>query len=217
MEVYGREWSYGGSPDGEGSGIFAIPPQSALPPQMFHSAKELGTTELTAEQVSWILNGMGRAWTMESYDLLSKNCNHFSEELIKKLEKASATKFSFPSWVNRAAKVGDALVPRSLVEYVLKMQPQPPKQSDYSFAEPPSIDQTCDSPRKCRCHGTQQQHQQLLQKEEENKQKAIPEDLNSLPIRRLRTIMFLNGIDWTGCVEKKDMVDRIKERVARAK
>eukprot|EP01060_Flectonema_neradi_P020092 TRINITY_DN27627_c0_g1_i1.p1 TRINITY_DN27627_c0_g1~~TRINITY_DN27627_c0_g1_i1.p1 ORF type:complete len:289 (+),score=40.97 TRINITY_DN27627_c0_g1_i1:41-907(+) len=222
VEVYGKEWSYGGSPDGQGSGIFAIPPRTALPREMFHSAKELGTTELTAEQIGWILSGMSRTWTMETYELLSKNCNHFSEEFVKKIEKASAVKLSFPSWVNRAAKVGDILLPRSLVEYVLKTQPQPPKQSDYSNVDGVPEDQhSCtNSPRQCDCHNYKQRvnaREQQLQKEEENKQKAIPEVLDGLPIRRLRTIMFLNGIDWTGCVERQDMVDRIKDHAARNK
>lgn len=49
-----------------------------------------------------------------SYNLLSKNCNHFTSRLCERLTNRSA-----PSWINRAASIGVALpcvVPREWID-----------------------------------------------------------------------------------------------------
>lgn len=44
---------------------------------------EMGTTTKTLEEIqSWVRSVDGQ-WTMESYDLIQRNCNHFSNALLK--------------------------------------------------------------------------------------------------------------------------------------
>eukprot|EP01059_Diplonema_ambulator_P013269 TRINITY_DN2379_c0_g1_i1.p1 TRINITY_DN2379_c0_g1~~TRINITY_DN2379_c0_g1_i1.p1 ORF type:complete len:282 (+),score=53.93 TRINITY_DN2379_c0_g1_i1:61-906(+) len=196
--VHGKEWSFAGSRDADVgldvSGVFSIVPKTALPAEMLHSSIVVGETSLTEQQVAWILTGMSKAWTMRSYHVLSRNCNHFSEEFLNRLSKASGTKFTFPAWINRAAKLGDMLLPNSLLEYIMRSLPQPPPE-----APPPR------KPQCCHHH-----HPPATQPTEEPLP-PIPEDLNSLTVRQLRTILFVRKIDWKGCIEKTDMVAKIKE------
>ncbi|KAJ9443454.1 DeSI-like protein [Diplonema papillatum] len=210
--VHGKEYSFGGSSEGaDGCGIFNIPPRAALPPSMFHSSVPIGDTPLAPQQVAWILNGMGRDWTMRSYSLLGKNCNHFSEEFIRRLGAASKRKYTFPAWVNRAAKLGDTLIPSSLMAYILKNLPQPPPEAAPPPA--PSHASQCHNCANCRQH----KPAAAAEAEGEVKKIPIPEDLAPLTVRQLRTIMFVHGISWQGCVEKSDMVTCIKEHVAAKK
>jgi hypothetical protein len=48
-----------------------------------------------------VLGDLRPLFAANTYDLVGKNCNHFSELLITRLG------MSFPSWVNRAAKLGN--------------------------------------------------------------------------------------------------------------
>lgn len=43
-----------------------------------------------------------------------RNCNHFSEALAERLG------FEVPDWVNRAARLGDLLLPDAAVEYIME-------------------------------------------------------------------------------------------------
>lgn len=43
-----------------------------------------------------------------SYNLVSRNCNHFADALCKKLFNKS-----IPSWINRAARLGNVILPSS--------------------------------------------------------------------------------------------------------
>lgn len=67
-----------------------------------------------------------------SYNLLTRNCNHFTSRLVQRLTGRSG-----PGWLNRAASIGVALpcvVPREWVE--------PP---DYATAEGELVDEDEDS------------------------------------------------------------------------
>eukprot|EP01064_Diplonema_japonicum_P003878 TRINITY_DN12562_c0_g1_i2.p1 TRINITY_DN12562_c0_g1~~TRINITY_DN12562_c0_g1_i2.p1 ORF type:complete len:298 (+),score=22.54 TRINITY_DN12562_c0_g1_i2:88-981(+) len=202
--VHGKEWSFAGSRDpniGEDvPGVFSMLPKTALGPEMFHSSIEIGETDLTQEQIAWILAGMGKQWTLTSYHILGKNCNHFSEAFVGKLAKAAGVKYSFPGWVNRAAKLGDLLVPNALLEYVMRSLPQPPPEA---FATPPPSGHSCNCPHS---HSHAQES-----RAETPELPPIPDDLSSLTVRQLRTILFLRKIDWKDCIEKSDMVAKIKE------
>lgn len=45
----------------------------------------LGMTALDQQKVRSILVGMSKEWPGNSYDLLAKNCNHFCDELSRRL------------------------------------------------------------------------------------------------------------------------------------
>ena len=226
--VFGEEWSFGGSRDivSDASGVFAIPPKAALPSSRFHSSVYVGETSLSQEQVRWILRGMGREWTMSSYHILSRNCNHFSEDFCRKLG------CTYPSWINRAAKLSNALVPRSVLEYVLGTVPQPP-QADGPGASPASPPNgfarnggPVPAPSACQCNNPRCPARRGHRSPPEATQDAaapvlqpIPDELSELSVRQLKTIMFVHKVSWAGCVEKDDLIAKlakVREEESRA-
>lgn len=48
---------------------------------------------------------MGSDYPNNSYNLLAKNCNHFSDDFCKRISK---TKSGIPGWVNRSASMANA-------------------------------------------------------------------------------------------------------------
>ncbi|KAI8981762.1 PPPDE putative peptidase domain-containing protein [Mycotypha africana] len=61
----------------------------------------MGFSNLSQNQIEKILYDISREYVGTSYKLLTRNCNHFSEDLCKRLTGKSS-----PRWINRAAKLG---------------------------------------------------------------------------------------------------------------
>ncbi|XP_047325730.1 deSI-like protein At4g17486 [Impatiens glandulifera] len=103
VQVYGDdEWSFGYCE--EGSGVFNCPSRN----NTMYSYREsivLGKTNFDTKRVNQILRELCREWPGCSYDLLSKNCNHFCDELCERLDVPK-----LPGWVNRFANAGDTAV-----------------------------------------------------------------------------------------------------------
>ncbi|MCO5576150.1 hypothetical protein L7F22_029958 [Adiantum nelumboides] len=99
VEVYDyEEWSFGYS--GSGSGVFSCPHKG----NVFYSFREtisLGHTSLSRLKVTQVLFELGRDWPGSSYDLLSRNCNHFCDAFCERLGVQK-----LPAWINRFAHVG---------------------------------------------------------------------------------------------------------------
>eukprot|EP01062_Namystynia_karyoxenos_P028499 TRINITY_DN21588_c1_g1_i1.p1 TRINITY_DN21588_c1_g1~~TRINITY_DN21588_c1_g1_i1.p1 ORF type:complete len:471 (+),score=85.40 TRINITY_DN21588_c1_g1_i1:113-1525(+) len=128
VEVHGREWSYGGSlPDsdrGDETGVFCIAPRTGMPAANFKETIEIGTTTKTAEDIDYIVGllVMTGQWKASDYHILHRNCNDFCSHFIKHLGD-----WDFPSWINRAAKLGAALLPDAVVHRIVHhTHPQPP-------------------------------------------------------------------------------------------
>mmetsp|Transcript_51134 Transcript_51134/g.91379 ORF Transcript_51134/g.91379 Transcript_51134/m.91379 type:complete len:234 (-) Transcript_51134:265-966(-) len=171
VEVYGREWSYGGTAE-HVSGVFWLPPRTAVPD--FKECIKLGQTHLNREEVAHMIEELKLIWIGSQYNVLSRNCNHFSHEFAARLG------FEVPEWVNRAARVGDKLLPDSWVEFVMEKCLPNDLPSDENTDNMPMI-------------------------------ASIPENLEVLSVRELKTIMFLNNITWDQCVEKEELVARIQQ------
>jgi len=97
VEVYGMEWSFGMTPDSWSTGVAANVP-GHHPDHSFRETLSMGFTNLSQGQVSEILKEMTAEWKGRTYDVLLRNCHHFSDELCRRLGVAP-----LPSWVNQLA------------------------------------------------------------------------------------------------------------------
>jgi len=102
VEVLGAEYVYGGG-DTSFSGVTAQRPKVPPPGSgwVFYQAVSLGASRVSREEVLRIVTEIRRDFPASSYDLLSRNCNHFSDTLSRRLCGQG-----IPSWVNRAAGIG---------------------------------------------------------------------------------------------------------------
>ncbi|KAL3652407.1 hypothetical protein CASFOL_002088 [Castilleja foliolosa] len=103
VQVYrDEEWSFGFCE--QGTGVFSCP-STKNPMYTYRETIKLGRTLLSISKVNQILRELSREWPGHSYDLLSKNCNHFCDEFCERLGVPK-----LPGWVNRFAHAGDAAV-----------------------------------------------------------------------------------------------------------
>ncbi|CAM0912478.1 unnamed protein product [Alopecurus aequalis] len=101
IQVYGdEEWSFGYCE--HGSGVFSCPP-CKNPMYTFRESIVLGKTSCSMLKVNQIVRELSWEWPGGSYEILSRNCNHFCNEFCDKLDVPK-----LPGWVNRFANAGDA-------------------------------------------------------------------------------------------------------------
>ncbi|KAM7494456.1 hypothetical protein LguiB_029065 [Lonicera macranthoides] len=101
VQVYGdEEWSFGFCE--QGTGVFNVP-HGRNPMYTYRECIVLGKTDCSIFKVNQIIRELSREWPGHSYDLLSKNCNHFCDEFCERLGVPK-----LPGWVNRFAHAGDA-------------------------------------------------------------------------------------------------------------
>ena len=82
-QVYGDdEWSFGFCE--QGTGVFSCP-SGKNPMYTYREFIVLGKTNCSIFKVNQILRELSREWPGSSYDLLSKNCNHFCDEFCERL------------------------------------------------------------------------------------------------------------------------------------
>ncbi|XP_039060631.1 uncharacterized protein LOC120204634 [Hibiscus syriacus] len=103
IQVYGEdEWSFGFCE--QGSGVFSCP-SGRNPMYSYRESIVLGRTNFPIFKVKHILRELSREWPGSSYELLSKNCNHFCDDLCERLGVQK-----LPGWVNRFANTGDIAI-----------------------------------------------------------------------------------------------------------
>ena len=109
VEVYGREYSFGGSSLNV-TGVFGCPPKRC-PMHHYRESVFLGDCALSEDQVQAILRDLKPQWMARSYNLFSKNCCFFSREFAIELGVGT-----IPEWVYQMAKTGEFIEPY-LIEY----------------------------------------------------------------------------------------------------
>ncbi|KAK9812928.1 hypothetical protein WJX72_005911 [[Myrmecia] bisecta] len=102
LEVNGVEWSYGFCE--HGTGVYGCEPKKN-PMYTFRESIVLGVTSLSDASMREVITRLQREWPGCSYDLLTRNCCHFCEELAKQLGVSK-----LPGWLNRFAYGADATV-----------------------------------------------------------------------------------------------------------
>lgn len=103
VEVYGREWCYGGGSMRSGIGVICEVPRSNRQ-HRFRETVFLGETSLTDSEVALVIGELLESWLAKDYHWLHKNCLHFANELCEHLGVGR-----IPAWIDRFARGAGAL------------------------------------------------------------------------------------------------------------
>lgn len=103
VEVHGREWSYTCTLRG-GTGVFFCPPRRC-DGHLFCESLPMGHTVMNEVEVLRLVRLLANHWKGDSYDLLTRNCCHFSDKLCRCLGVGA-----IPAWITNLASTGAALV-----------------------------------------------------------------------------------------------------------
>ncbi|PWA43376.1 PPPDE putative peptidase domain-containing protein [Artemisia annua] len=120
IEVYGMEYGFGAH-DYSISGVFEVEPRSC-PGFMYRCSISLGHLDMSASEFREFIETMASDYHGDTYHLISKNCNHFTDDITQRL-----TGQRIPGWVNRLAKLGSicsCLLPDSLESSTVKQMPE---------------------------------------------------------------------------------------------
>ncbi|XP_065011033.1 deSI-like protein At4g17486 isoform X2 [Musa acuminata AAA Group] len=99
VQAHGVEYAYGAH-EHPTTGIFEGEPRQC-PGFTFRKSILIGRTDLGPREVRALMEEMAAEYTGDTYNLVSKNCNHFCDEACLRL-----TGKPIPKWVNRLAKIG---------------------------------------------------------------------------------------------------------------
>ncbi|PBP22525.1 putative UPF0326 protein hag1 [Diplocarpon rosae] len=102
--INNREYAYGGHDRRGMTGVYYTPPRSVPPGGTFKCEILHGFTVSPQSEVDAIIKEASEIFQGTSYNLLTKNCNHFTAYLCEKLTRRPG-----PGWLNRAASIGVAL------------------------------------------------------------------------------------------------------------
>lgn len=69
---------------------------------IFRRTYDMGTINMPDREFQELLVNISEEFVGPSYNLITRNCNHFTEEFVKRLLNKP-----IPSWINRAARLGD--------------------------------------------------------------------------------------------------------------
>ncbi|KAF1911794.1 PPPDE putative peptidase domain-containing protein [Ampelomyces quisqualis] len=141
-----REYAYGGHDLRNQTGVYWTKPRLEPPGGTFRQAILHGFSFRPPEDLDSIIHEASVEFQGTSYNLLTKNCNHFTSYLCEKLTGRTA-----PGWINRAASIGVALpcvVPREWIA--------PP---DYDTADGELLDEDFEDERASMLrHNRQRRH-----------------------------------------------------------
>ncbi|KAF5773458.1 putative PPPDE peptidase domain, PPPDE putative peptidase domain superfamily [Helianthus annuus] len=99
VQVHGVEYAFGAH-EHSTTGIFEVEPRKC-PGFTFRKSILIGRTDFGSREVRSFIETLATEYTGNSYNLITRNCNHFCNDLCLKL-----TSRPIPSWVNRLARLG---------------------------------------------------------------------------------------------------------------
>lgn len=92
-----------GAHDLPSSGVFEVEPRSC-PGFIFRRSIVLGSTDMSRSEFRSFMEHLSNDYYGDTYHLISKNCNHFTDEVC-----LHVTGKSIPGWVNRLAQLGEEI------------------------------------------------------------------------------------------------------------
>lgn len=110
IEVHGLEYGFGAH-EYATSGVFEVEPRSC-PGFTFRRSVLLGRTNMSRSELRLFMEEISSKYHGDTYHLIAKNCNHFTEEVCLRL-----TGKPIPGWVNRLARLGsfcNCLLPENI-------------------------------------------------------------------------------------------------------
>eukprot|EP01136_Pigoraptor_vietnamica_P031011 Opistho-1_new@91023 len=99
--VHGEEYAYGFHKDTT-SGIYMCDPKDADSWAPFRKTISVGYTTMSRAEIYILLRNMGETFTGNSYSIVEKNCNHFTQEFCRRL----CTEDVSVGYLNRPARLG---------------------------------------------------------------------------------------------------------------
>ncbi|KAL9260183.1 DeSI-like protein [Drosera capensis] len=99
IEVHEKEYAFGAH-EYPTSGVFEVEPR-CCPGFIFRRTILLGSTEMSRAEFRSFMEQFASKYHGDTYHLIGKNCNHFTDEVCLHL-----TGKSIPGWVNRLARLG---------------------------------------------------------------------------------------------------------------
>ncbi|KAL5214988.1 hypothetical protein ABZP36_004140 [Zizania latifolia] len=109
------------------SGVFEVEPKSC-PGFVYRRSVRVGTTGMSRAEFRSFIQNLAGKYNGNAYHLISKNCNHFTDDVCKNL-----TGKPIPGWVNRLARVGsffNYFLPKSIQVSAVRHPPTHPACSD---------------------------------------------------------------------------------------
>ncbi|KAM0969453.1 hypothetical protein ACFX15_017114 [Malus domestica] len=126
IEVHGKEYGFGAH-DFPVSGVFEVEPRSC-PGFIYRCSIQLGRINMPPSEFRTFIEHVAAEYHGDTYHLISKNCNHFTDDMARRL-----TEKQVPGWVNRLARLGalcSCLLPESLQVTTVKQIPEYHHESD---------------------------------------------------------------------------------------
>ncbi|KAL9224007.1 hypothetical protein vseg_000083 [Gypsophila vaccaria] len=120
LQVHGMEYGFGAH-DFAASGVFEVEPRSC-PGFIYRSSITLGRISMSQSEFRTFIEGVASEYHGDTYHLISKNCNHFTNDMANRLMGKR-----IPGWVNRLARAGSVcscLLPESLQITTVKQLPE---------------------------------------------------------------------------------------------
>lgn len=129
-----------------------------------------------------------------------------------------------PAYINRAARWGDVVIPDRVYKYFMDKVPQAPPSSDEQQERRDSDNNNnaaaTTAANNNHNNNSRQQRQEFNIDTEDDILAAIPiptrEEMNIMSIKEIKTVMWIHGISWEGCLEKSEIINRVEEFQARS-